>query len=289
MTNTRSILILKTEYYKFSTDFGFNLETNYPLKTILFSFLLICSVSFSYAQRTANPQVNYLDSGKLYQQVKRQKFRVAPFILPTVLVTYGFVAANTTGALNHLDRSIKDKLQQDHPRFVTHVDDYLQFVPVAAVYALNFSGVKGRHSLGDASLLYVTSAAIMGGSTFLVKRLQGRTRPDNSGNNSFPSGHTASAFASAEFLHQEYKDQSPFIAYSGYLVASATGVLRLYNNKHWLSDTIAGAGFGIASTKIAYLVYPYMKEIFGSKKHENISFMPTYQEGTPGVFFAAQF
>ena len=273
-------------YYRFQVHFY---KKSNLLKEKLFIILFVCLATVANAQQSNNSNSNYLDSVKYGQSIEKQKFRLVPFILPTVLVTYGFIAANTTGALNRLDLNTKNELQEDHPLFAAHIDDYLQFAPVVAYYALNLSGVKGKHSLGDASLLYITSAAIMGGSTFLVKRLQGRPRPDGSGNNSFPSGHTASAFAAAEFLHQEYKDQSPFIAYSGFVVAAATGALRLYNNKHWLSDTIAGAGFGIASTKIAYLVYPYLKGVFGSKKHENISFMPSYQNGVPSVFFAAQF
>lgn len=259
------------------------------MKVKLIALILIFASTKTFAQQDEGFAKTYTDSVKISQPIEKQKFKIAPFILPTAFATYGFIAANTKGALNKLDISTKDELQKNHRNFSTSVDDYLQFAPVAAYYALNLSGVKGKHSLCDASLLYVTSFAIMGGSTFLVKKLQGRPRPDGSGNNSFPSGHTASAFAAAEFLHQEYKDQSPFIAYSGFVAAAATGALRLYNNKHWFSDTVAGAGFGIASTKIAYLVYPYVKEIFGSKKHENISFMPSYQNGVPGLFFAAQF
>ena len=56
-------------------------------------------------------------------------------------------------------------------------------------------------------------------------------------------------------LWQEYKDYSPWIAYSGYAVAAGTGFLRMYNNRHWLSDVIAGAGFGMLSTKLAYWLY----------------------------------
>ena len=37
------------------------------------------------------------------------------------------------------------------------------------------------------------------------------------------------------------------------------GFLRMYNNKHWLSDVVAGAGIGIMSTKIAYWIYPVIK------------------------------
>jgi hypothetical protein len=41
-----------------------------------------------------------------------------------------------------------------------------------------------------------------------------------------PFGHTANAFASAEFLWQEYKDVSIWYGISGYIIASGTGVLE---------------------------------------------------------------
>jgi membrane-associated phospholipid phosphatase len=66
-------------------------------------------------------------------------------------------------------------------------------------------------------------------------------RPDGSSYNS-SLGHTANAFASAEFLWQEYKDVSIWYGISGYIIASGTGVLRIYNNRHWLTDVAAGAG-----------------------------------------------
>jgi membrane-associated phospholipid phosphatase len=218
----------------------------------------------------------------------KKKFNTKAFIIPTILMGYGFAAVYDRGALKQLDLSTKDELQEDHPRFAAHVDDYLQFAPAAAVYALNLSGVKGKHNLFDASMLYLTSSVIMGASTHFVKQGVGRMRPDLSGINSFPSGHTASAFMAAEFLHQEYKDVNHWISYAGYFVATATGTLRMYNNKHWFSDVVAGAGFGIASTKIAYLIYPYMKGVFNKQKAGRFSLMPFYQQGTTGVVLSGK-
>ena len=60
----------------------------------------------------------------------------------------------------------------------------------------------------------------------------------------------------------------------------------MYNNKHWFSDVVAGAGFGIASTKIAWLIYPYMKGVFNVKKRGGFSLMPFYQSGTTGLMLA---
>jgi membrane-associated phospholipid phosphatase len=38
-------------------------------------------------------------------------------------------------------------------------------------------------------------------------------------------------------------------------MATATGVLRVMNNRHWLSDVITGAGIGILTTKFSYWLY----------------------------------
>ncbi len=221
--------------------------------------------------------------------VPKREFKATAFIAPVLLAGYGFAALYDHGALKQLDVSTKAELQEDHPLFAAHVDDYIQFAPAAAVYALNLSGIKGKHNLFDASMLYVTSAAIMGVSTHFVKQGVGRERPNGNGENSFPSGHTASAFMAAEFLHQEYKDVAPWIGYAGYFVATATGTLRMYNNKHWFSDVVAGAGFGIASTKISYLVYPYIKSLFTTKKDGNFTFMPFHQQGSTGLMLSGRF
>jgi len=150
-------------------------------------------------------------------------------------------------------------------------------------------GVKSKHGVADGTGLYILSEAIMSATTFGAKRLADRNRPDGSNNYSFPSGHTASAFAAAEFLNQEYRDVSPWIGYAGYTVAAATGALRLYNNKHWVSDVVAGAGFGIASTKLAYLIYPLLKRGLFGKQKVSYSMVPLYQQKAVGMSFSGVF
>jgi membrane-associated phospholipid phosphatase len=87
-----------------------------------------------------------------------------------------------------------------------------------------------------------------------LKRIVNRERPNGSNRRSFPSGHTATAFIAAEFLHQEFGHLSPWISIAGYTTASATAYLRLYNNEHWLGDVLAGAAIGMASTKLVYWI-----------------------------------
>lgn len=35
-------------------------------------------------------------------------------------------------------------------------------------------------------------------------------------------------------------------------MATATGIMRVLNNRHWVSDVLSGAGIGILSGEIAY-------------------------------------
>ena len=48
-------------------------------------------------------------------------------------------------------------------------------------------------------------------------------------------------------------------------MVAATGYMRMYNNKHWFSDVVAGAGIGIVSTKIAYWIYSALQNYFRKK------------------------
>ena len=130
----------------------------------------------------------------------------------------------------------------------------------------------------DRSVILATSTIITVGSVFALKSITNVERPDGSSNNSFPSGHTAIAFAGAEFLYQEYKDQSIWYGVAGYAVAAGTGIFRMYNNRHWLTDVAAGAGIGILSTKIAYWMNPYIsRKLFNNEQNKSTSLIvPSY-------------
>jgi membrane-associated phospholipid phosphatase len=73
-----------------------------------------------------------------------------------------------------------------------------------------------------------------------------RERPDQSDHLSFPSGHAASAFATATVLQRNYgwKIGVPAYALGGYVALA-----RMSWNKHHATDVVMGAGFGIASAR----------------------------------------
>lgn len=137
--------------------------------------------------------------------------------------------------------------------FHSEIDNYTQYAPFALSTVLNFAGVEGRSDhtryLASSAMAYAIMAAIVNPIKYSASEL----RPDGSTRNSWPSGHTATAFVSATILHKEYGlTRSPWYSVAGYGIATATGIMRVLNNRHWVSDVLSGAGIGIISTELAY-------------------------------------
>ena len=137
--------------------------------------------------------------------------------------------------------------------FKTEIDNYTQFFGPVMATGLKIGGVEGRSDWGR----YLASTAMSYGFMALfvnsIKYTAKEMRPDGSTRNSWPSGHTATAFVGATILHKEYGlTRSPWYSVAGYGVATATGVMRVLNNRHWVSDVLSGAGVGIMSGELAY-------------------------------------
>ncbi len=206
------------------------------------------------------------------------KFNYKQLIIPAVLMGYGFIGIESD-QLKSFNSQIQAEVKEDIDRKTT-IDDFSQYAPAFSVYALNASGIKGKNNLKDRSVILVTSYIMMSATVLSLKSLTKIERPDGSSNNSFPSGHTATAFAGAEFLWQEYKDKSIWYGISGYIVATGTGAFRIVNNKHWLTDVAAGAGIGILSTKIAYWMNPYLnRKLFGSERNNTTAVIAPFYNG----------
>jgi hypothetical protein len=207
--------------------------------------------------------------------------RLKTLIIPGALFAYGIVTQNN-GGLRVFNDQAKEYIWDGKKHGRPYIEDYMLLVPAAAVYGLNIFGVHGQNNLIDRSVIYGMSNAIANGFVFGLKYFGIEQRPDSTDNYSFASGHTAEAFVSAEFFHQEYKGRLHWTATAGaYAVAVGVGYLRMYHNKHWLSDVVAGAGIGMASTRFSYYLYPIIKHaLFGSKKvKENVAVFPMYKMG----------
>jgi len=149
----------------------------------------------------------------------------------------------------------KQEMQEWFPRTNNNVDDYIQYAPIAILYTSDLFGAKHRNNVFNQTKYLIISELATSLITGSLKRLTHSTRP-NGNPLSFPSGHTSQAFTGATVLFQETKDYCLPLACSGYLFSTATGILRVTNNKHWVSDVLAGAGIGILVTNLVYYFEP---------------------------------
>jgi membrane-associated phospholipid phosphatase len=202
-------------------------------------------------------------------------------VVPSVLIGAGLVTMTDNDVFDRFE--IEEERNEHLPRFRTHVDDYLQYAPIVAVYGLNALGMKGEHDFANRTVLLVKSELIMAALVLPLKKLTAVPRPDTGAPTSFPSGHTAQAFAAATFLHKEYGKEHPLYSVIGYTTAAGIGVLRVLNNRHWMSDVLAGAGIGILSTNLAYLTHQYK----WGKHHKHLSgatIIPSYGQKAMGLY-----
>lgn len=139
------------------------------------------------------------------------------------------------------------------------VDDYLHYIPLVGFATLGFA-VPCEHDFLDRALIgttgYAAIAAMVVGTKIMVHTL----RPDGSDYNSFPSGHAARAFLGAELMRREY---GPWWGLGAYTVATGTAFMRIWNDRHWTSDVLAGAAVGILGANIGYWLLPFEKRILG--------------------------
>ena len=209
-----------------------------------------------------------IDSDSLYDYSETiSPARYSKFIIPAVFVTYGALAqvAKPLRRLDeHADKEVRRHFTK-HRRF----DDYLQYAPVTAVYGLDLMGVKAKNNLRDRTFVVITSHLIIGGVVQTIKITTGIERPDGSNRLSFPSGHTATAFTGAHILFKEYRDASPWIGVAGYAAATTVGAMRILNRKHWFSDVVTGAGIGILSVEIGYMLLPVFRHIIGVDQNQS--------------------
>ncbi len=256
-------------------------------KTILFSLLSIATL---HAQnQIESVQEKKIDTDTIPKNDSTHKFKFKQLIIPSILIGYGVIGIESDG-LKFINSGIKEEVNENIDEKIT-IDDFSQYAPALAVYGLNALGIKGKHNFKDRTIILGTSYLLMSASVLSLKSITQVERPDGSGFNSFPSGHTATAFAGAEFLWQEYKDVSIWYGISGYIIATGTGAFRIYNDKHWLTDVVAGAGIGILSTKIAYWINPWIQEkIFKSKEKNSMSAIAPFYNGKQlGVGFIKTF
>ncbi len=171
------------------------------------------------------------------------------------------------------------------PDFQYGYDDYLQYSPAVLTIGLKAAGYESRSSWGRLIVSDAFSFGAMAATVYAAKHSIRRLRPDGSEWDSFPSGHAAKAFMSATILHKEYGWRSPWFSIGGYTVAAVTGVSRIMNNRHWMSDVVAGAAIGIGSVHLGY----YLGDlIFKEKGLSSIYTEPSFHYDPDAKHYVAE-
>lgn len=186
----------------------------------------------------------------------------------------GFVGL--TFAMFPVDRYLAGKLQNPNTqanRFFNNSATGVELISSPGVFIIGggmyaigrFSSHKTLEDIGwHATEAVLLSSAVTG----ILKGALGRARPyvssdtkphdfrfgrgfSSSDRQSFPSGHTTTAFAAAASVTSEMRRLYPglvwYVAPVLYGGASLVGLSRMYHNKHWASDVVLGAAVGTFS------------------------------------------
>jgi membrane-associated phospholipid phosphatase len=69
-----------------------------------------------------------------------------------------------------------------------------------------------------------------------------------------------------------YKDASPIYGIVAYTCATTVGFLRMYNNRHWFSDVVCGAGVGILASRLSFWAFDKIKQCLNKRNNKDLSF-----------------
>lgn len=223
---------------------------------LVYQFIFfVCNAT---AQDTAKSYLTVPDSSIVPAHQKGHYLKPVSLIIPGSFILYGSLKSSVT-SIQRTDDDIMASIKRNHPNFSTTADDYLMWAPSASIYLMDALHVKTRHSFTEHLILDAGSIVVAGGVGFVMRKISHNIEVYNTQGTKFPSGHTTNAFRGAEIFHQELKTLHPLLSYSGYLVATSVGVLRMYNKAHLLSEVLAGAGLGIVSAKLTYWAFDKVK------------------------------
>ncbi len=194
----------------------------------------------------------------------------APFAVSAEHAPWAVAGAAVFGGLLLADQSIHDAI--DPPKWEgTSAGHVSQTVTgFGALYGLGFLAgftsygfLAGDEKAKETSYLAAEAFVTAGFWTQTLKLLSGRERPPDrtqaggkwtgpfavsfsrhfSHFDSFPSGHTSTAFSIATVFAEQYAE-TPGVPLLSYTLASLVGISRITVNRHWASDVFAGAVIG---------------------------------------------
>lgn len=189
-------------------------------------------------------------------------FRATQLIAPGVLIGTG--VAIHAFAHESIDYAVRDVAREWRRNSVSNASGdlvlrYMAAFPLVVDLGLGLTGLPQKHALQDRVIEAALASAMVGGTTLLMKKVVDSPRPDGSNDHSFPSGHSGLAFMGAELVRMEYGWAWGAGAYA---MAATVAFLRCYNDRHWLSDVLLGAGIGILGAHVGEWLLEPVKTLF---------------------------
>lgn len=167
-----------------------------------------------------------------------------------ILILLSFVLA--TPALADVDESIRNIVRETDDGLLDESMHYITYLGDGRVNFALASMIPDKGARLDAQ----KSILLSGVGVLILKGIIGKKRPPgpieyqpftlSSGYHAFPSGHTTTAFALATSISYHYPKYNKL----AYTLAALVGISRMYEDKHWFSDVVAGAGLGYLSARI---------------------------------------
>ncbi|MBD5368347.1 MAG: phosphatase PAP2 family protein [Bacteroides sp.] len=130
----------------------------------------------------------------------------------------------------------------------------MQYLPIATPWILKAAGVPTTSSWGRMAVAHGSGVIINAAITWGLKHIVDSPRPDATDSRSFPSGHTAWAFAGATMIERELGATSSWYTWGAYTFASAIAMERMIDSHHYPTDVVAGASIGILATHAGYYI-----------------------------------
>lgn len=228
------------------------------------AIFIVALVIFSFSFSNTNAQSSQYDENKFKQDLFSPYKKNPKIILIGSALTLTLVATRET----YSDKWQKSIYDNDPLGDYSKYGDYTgQWLPNIVYASFNyFDDNKSK------SIVMLKATAFAGGTTFFLKRLFNQERPSGEDRNSFPSGHTTTAFAFASVIdrfHPQYRIPA-------YLLASFVGLSRINDNAHYPHDVIMGATIG--------MMYGYSLD-----ENKNISFTPLIQGDKSGFLFSYKY
>jgi hypothetical protein len=223
-------------------------------------FLIISFNSISFANEYGHQAfVEDLSSPVHYQQSR-------DILIYGSLLTSGLILLRNDLVEPFQESMVEQDLLGDYSRYG---DLAGQMIP-NLIY-MGYMGLDGHYSEQEesarrAKLMFKVSA-FSGITTFFLKRLINERRPNKGDRNSFPSGHSTTAFAFASVIAIEH----PGWKYAAYGLASFVAFSRINDNAHYLHDVVMGATIG---TSFGYALAQKSKEDTDKVSDINYSISP---------------